>query len=93
MTTFDRSPERFDPHLDVKEAAKPAPTSYKPKDKLCHRKLLAHVPGKAPRFEKGEYLTDAPGPGTYRVQSEFGIYCIGDTNNVINSDVLTKLAS
>ena len=29
------------------------------------------------------YETDAPGPGAYRVQSEFGIYSPDDVNNVV----------
>ena len=67
VTSFNKTAERFDPHLDRREARKPAPNTYKPKDKLCHNKLLAHVPAYAPRFDKHEYMTEPPGPGAYRV--------------------------
>ena len=40
IRSFDRSPERFNNVQDNKEAKKPAPTSYKPKD-AHRRKLLA----------------------------------------------------
>ena len=43
---------------------------------------------KAIRFGPKDYKTDAPGPGTYRSQSGFGIYCPSDVKNIMNSDLL-----
>ena len=38
-------------------------------------------------------MTEAPGPGTYRMHSEFGVYSPGDTQNRMTSEVLSKISS
>ena len=77
----------YDPH----DSAKPAPTSYSPKDvQVKHQP--GHVQKKTVRFPKTKYDTLAPGPGSYRHQSNFGIYSPHDTMNKINSDVLLNIS-
>ena len=51
-----------------------------------------HIPAKTIRFPKTKYDTVAPGPGTYRFQSNFGVYCPHDTTNRMNSDVLLSIS-
>ena len=92
---MQQSPSRFDAHKDLHDSQKPAPTSYNPRDTCSslNSKKLVHVRAKAPRFHKKEYVKDVPGPGAYRMQSNFGVYCPSDVRNKVNSDLLVKLAS
>lgn len=86
------SPSRFDTYQDGKDAMRPSPATYKAKD-YHRKKILAQVRAENTRFPRNEYLTDAPGPGSYRHQSNFGIYSASDSHNRVNSDLLTKITS
>ena len=89
---FHVKPDRFDEFKDFKDAQKPAPTSYQPQD--SHRKKLqSHTYSSQKRFHAKRYDTEAPGPGAYRMQSNFGVYCPSDTLNLFSSDLLSKIAS
>ena len=80
-------PERF----EQRDAENPAPTKYYPKysNQMKHRP--GHIKSKSIRFLKNKFDTETPGPGTYRDQPSFGIYCANDTNNRVNSDLLMKI--
>lgn len=92
VTSFKRTTDRFDKLKDTKDSMKPAPTSYQPSD--YHRKrTIGQYPGREVRLSDNFYRTDAPGPGSYRQQSDFGIYCPEDTFGHLSSDLLTKIAS
>jgi len=92
VRTFDTGPDRFDPQQDKKDAKKPGPSSYKPKI-LTSRKKVGYIKATASRFSEKEYLTEAPGPGSYRVQSEFGVYCVSSSLKEMPTDLFTKVAS
>ena len=64
----------------MNNSLKPGPASYEPTD-CVHRKPKSQVSAKAIRMKKDRYDTDAPGVGSYRYQSEFGIYSASDTFN------------
>eukprot|EP00354_Favella_ehrenbergii_P001234 CAMPEP_0170472038 /NCGR_PEP_ID=MMETSP0123-20130129/14142_1 /TAXON_ID=182087 /ORGANISM="Favella ehrenbergii, Strain Fehren 1" /LENGTH=133 /DNA_ID=CAMNT_0010740055 /DNA_START=671 /DNA_END=1072 /DNA_ORIENTATION=+ len=75
-----RQPARFDPYIDKRDAAKPGPTSYSPGD-IVHRTVKSYSSSRTERMKATRYNTDAPGAGTYRMQSEFGVYSVNDTMN------------
>ena len=91
-TTFKGNSSRFDKFKDMDDAKRPGPATYLPKQ--CDRKkVVTHLKIKSERFPVERYNTDAPGPGSYRLQSDFGVYCPEDTLNRVNSDMLLKVAS
>ena len=70
----------------------PAPDSYKPKN--CNfKRIFSAATDKSAKLPNDRFNTIAPGPGNYRVQSDFGVYVSSDTNNNFDSHILAKIAS
>lgn len=65
----------------MKDGQRPGPATYEPLDSLSRSKVEVHSTGKAVRMPADRYHTDAPGAGTYRMQSNFGVYSASDTFN------------
>ena len=76
-------PPRFDPYVDRDDSKKPGPASYTPGN-IVHRTVKSYSSSKTERMKATRYNTDAPGAGTYRHQSEFGVYNANDINNTFN---------
>lgn len=77
-------PPRFNPWIDFHNSKKPDPATYAIKTSATTKKPRAYVKQQAVRMKANRYDTDAPGPGAYRVQSEFGIYSPDDINNIVS---------
>ena len=78
---ISEKPTRFDPYIDMKNSVRPGPATYEPIDDLSGASVKSHVASKAIRMPDNRYTTDAPGAGSYRLQSNFGIYSASDTFN------------
>ena len=77
---MSKSPARFDPYVDGRDGKLPGPASYAIKDDVT-RNTISYSSAKTERMKPKRYHTDAPGVGAYRMQSEFGVYRVGDTMN------------
>lgn len=89
---FAGGPDRFETIKDIQASKRPGPSSYQPK--LLPFKLKdGSLKATASRFSRKEYRTDAPGPGSYRVQSDFGIYSTDSSLKKMPADVFNKVAS
>ena len=87
-------PDRFDPWIEYYNARKPAPASYAPKNTLTSKKSRAYVKQHTVRMKPDRYNTDAPGPGAYRMQTEFGVYSPDDIQNTVDpNDIQTVVAN
>lgn len=81
-----KQPARFDPYIDSREARNPGPASYKVKDELT-RNAKSISSSRTERMKPKRYHTDVPGAGSYRMQSEFGVYSAIDTLNTFSMPV------
>ena len=77
-------PDRFDPWTEYYNARKPAPSTYIPKTTITMKKSRAYVKQQTVRMKPNRYNTDAPGPGHYRMQTEFGPYSREDVQNIVD---------
>jgi len=79
-------PPRFDPLVDFKDSQRPGPASYSVSTKMLKSVKSFISSAKEVRMKSNRYKTDVPGAGTYRMQSEFGIYNVDDTLNKLETN-------
>ena len=83
-TKIAAGPLRFDPFVDFYDSKRPGPATYTPVV-LRQKKAKGSARQQAIRMKKREYETISPGPGSYRLQSEFGIYSPEDATNRVEA--------
>ena len=84
-------PERFDPLIDFLNSKRPGPATYSPKVKP--KKTKGSAKQDAIRMKDKFYETVSPGPGSYRFQSEFGIYSPDDAKNEVEVNEINQAAA
>ena len=62
----------------------PDPGSYRPTN-YPYKKIKPVPKAYAEKLPGSRFFTDAPGPGTYRMQTEFGVYSTSDVMNHLDS--------
>lgn len=79
---ISRSGKRFD-HRDQRRSMEiPGPGAYIPNYKQRQRNFGVAVIGSEKRLNTASVRRGTPGPGTYRVQSDFGFYDVADTSMI-----------
>ena len=66
--------------MENRSRHQPAPDSYRPTSAHFKKILTATTDG-AEKLPYSRFYTIAPGPGSYRVQSDFGVFVADDTMN------------
>jgi len=92
VKTFLPGGDRFFQPLDSEKAKIPGPGTYRPKQNNLFARKASHITLKSDRFLRNQYQTEAPGPGSYRSESGFGIYSLdGSMRGELPSDAINRI--